>query len=154
MKRIFPRWKRKVHRGFTLTEVMAVLAIMAVLMMIVIPGISQYSQFAENQRRSANMSILVAAVQRWSADDENTAVRPRDFNSKNTQGKRMYTYVKDAKLLQEIGTINPATGMITVHPDSAFSYKEGILSVKKSDCPDPLVTFDGGPVLKKVDSGQ
>lgn len=136
------------RRGFTAVEMMTVVALLGILMMIVMPRVVPYVHAGENSKRKADMAIILSAVQKWRADNEDTGYNPTDFNTQNTQGRRVHNYIQDEEILRKIGT-KGSDGKITQNSDSIYIYKDGVLTVHRYDSTEVLEKFDGGTRLKK-----
>lgn len=120
------------RRGFTAVEMMTVVAILGILLMVAMPNFSSYVHAGENNKRKANIDILISAIQRWSVDNEDTAKRPANFTSgtdqKNSQGRYVFHYISDKDLKSQIfDTTDNKT--FTVKADSIYKFEDYILSV-------------------------
>ena len=85
----------KKYKGFSMMEMMVVIAIMSILMMIAIPNMGQVFSFTNKNMINTTNKVIISAIDYWVKDNRNPSQRPDNFNSQNSQGKKVFEYISN-----------------------------------------------------------
>ena len=88
----------KKYKGFSMMEMMVVIAIMSILMMISIPNMGQVFSFTNKNMINTTNKVIMSAIDYWVKDNRNPSQRPDNFNSQNSQGKRVFEYISNNEI--------------------------------------------------------
>ena len=88
----------KKYKGFSMMEMMVVIAIMSILMMISIPNMGQVFSFTNKNMINTTNKVIISAIDYWVKDNRNPSQRPDNFNSQNSQGKRVFEYISNNEI--------------------------------------------------------
>ena len=88
----------KKYKGFSMMELMVVIAIMSILMMIAIPNMGQVFSFTNKNMINTTNKVIISAIDYWVKDNRNPSQRPDNFNSQNSQGKRVFEYISNNEI--------------------------------------------------------
>ena len=85
----------KKYKGFSMMELMIVIAIMAILMMIAITNMRQVFSLTNKNMINTTNRVIISAIDYWVKDNRNPSQRPDNFNSQNSQGKKVFEYISN-----------------------------------------------------------
>ena len=88
----------KKYKGFSMMEMMVVIAIMSILMMISIPNMGQVFSFTNKNMINTTNKVIISAIDYWVKDNRNPSQRPDNFNSQNSQGKKVFEYISNNEI--------------------------------------------------------
>ena len=88
----------KKYKGFSMMEMMVVIAIMSILMMIAIPNMGQVFSFTNKNMINTTNKVIISAIDYWVKDNRNPSQRPDNFNSQNSQGKKVFEYISNKEI--------------------------------------------------------
>ena len=88
----------KKYKGFSMMELMIVIVIMAILMMIAIPNTRQVFSFTNKNMINTTNKVIISSIDYWVKDNRNPSQRPDNFNSQNSQGKRVFEYISNNEI--------------------------------------------------------
>ena len=88
----------KKYKGFSMMEMMVVIAIMSILMMISIPNMGQVFSFTNKNMINTTNKVIISAIDYWVKDNRNPSQRPDNFNSENSQGKKVFEYISNNEI--------------------------------------------------------
>ena len=88
----------KKYKGFSMMEMMVVIAIMSILMMIAIPNMGQVFSFTNKNMINTTNKVIISSIDYWVKDNRNPSQRPDNFNSQNSQGKKVFEYISNNEI--------------------------------------------------------
>lgn len=88
----------KKYKGFSMMEMMVVIAIMSILIMVAIPNMGQVFSFTNKNMINTTNKVIISAIDYWVKDNRNPSQRPDNFNSQNSQGKKVFEYISNKEI--------------------------------------------------------
>ena len=79
-------------------ELMIVIVIMAILMMIAIPNTRQVFSFTNKNMINTTNKVIISSIDYWVKNNRNPSQRPDNFNSQNSQGKKVFEYISNKEI--------------------------------------------------------
>ena len=79
-------------------ELMIVIAIMSILMMIAIPNTRQVFSFTNKNMINTTNKVIISSIDYWVKDNRNPSQRSDNFNSQNSQGKKVFEYISNKEI--------------------------------------------------------
>lgn len=88
----------KKYKGFSMMEMMVVIAIMSILIMVAIPNMGQVFSFTNKNMINTTNKVIISAIDYWVKDNRNPSQRPDNFNSQNSQNKKVFEYISNKEI--------------------------------------------------------
>lgn len=88
----------KKYKGFSMMEMMVVIAIMSILIMVAITNMGQVFSFTNKNMINTTNKVIISAIDYWVKDNRNPSQRPDNFNSQNSQGKKVFEYISNKEI--------------------------------------------------------